>query len=150
MEAIDDDVCSYDVLCFGEGGFGANDQGLSLAAIELQKVPAHPAPDVLESGGEGGGRKGSGGFGGYTDLCIISIAMKMDTMVMEDCAQGKEVDNDEEERTSTGPWGTPSGTAENLGLWFLSWTNCCLSVRYEPSKYHPAIPMSARRSRSSG
>ena len=97
-EAIDDDVCDYGILKFGEGGFGANDQGLSLAAIELQKVPAHPAPDVLDAGGEGGGRKGSGWFGRDIDLCVISIAMKMDTMVTEDCAQGKEVDN-EEERT---------------------------------------------------
>ena len=97
-EAIDDDVCGYGILNFGEGGCGTNDQGLSLAVSDLQKVPAHPAPYVLEAGGEGGGRKGSGGFGVDIDLCIISIAMKMDTMVMEDCAQGKKVDN-EEERT---------------------------------------------------
>ena len=46
-EAIDDGVCGY-----GVGGLRANDQVLSLAAIE--KVPAHLAPDALEAGGEGG------------------------------------------------------------------------------------------------
>ena len=36
---------------------------------------------------EGGGRRGGGGFGSDIDLCIISIAMKME--VTEDCAKGK-------------------------------------------------------------
>ena len=97
-EAIDDDFCCYGVLCFGEAGFRANDQGLSLAAIELQKVPAHLAPDVPEESGEGGGRKVNSGFGRDIDLCIISIAMKIDTIVMEDCAHEKGL-NDEKERT---------------------------------------------------
>lgn len=86
-EAIDDNVFGYGDLHFGEGGFGASDQGLSLAAIELQKVPAYPGPGVLEAGGEAGGRRGGGGFGSDIDLCIISIAMKME--VTEDCAKGK-------------------------------------------------------------
>lgn len=86
------------MLCFGEGGFGADEQGLSFATIELQEVPAHPAPDILKTGGEGGGGKGSGGFGGDVDLCVISIAVKMDPMVTEDCAQGEKI-NDEKKWT---------------------------------------------------
>ena len=45
------------MLSFGEGGSGANEQGLCFAAIEFQQVAAHPAPGVLVAGGErGGGR----------------------------------------------------------------------------------------------
>ena len=53
---------------------------------------------------------------------------------------------------STDPWGTPSGTAKHLDLLFLSWTKCCLSVRYDENQASamPVIPMSGRRTRSSG
>lgn len=92
-EAVDDDVWSWDVFCFGEGGFGADEQGLCFATIELEEIPAHPAPDVLKAGGKGGGGKSSGGFGGDIDLCIIGIAVKVDPMMTEDCAQGEEIDD---------------------------------------------------------
>ncbi len=95
-ESVDDDGCGWGVLRFGEGGFGADEQGLGFIAVELQEVPAHPAPDVSQAGGEGGRRDGSGGFGGNVDLCVISVAVKMDPMMTEDCAQGEEVDDEEE------------------------------------------------------
>lgn len=47
-ETIDGEVLGCGSL--GEGGFGANEQGLSFADVELQKVPSHPAADVLEAG----------------------------------------------------------------------------------------------------
>ena len=56
---------------------------------------AHPAPDVIKAGDEGGGRDDSGGFGGDVDLCVISVTVKMDPMVSEDCAQGEEVNGEE-------------------------------------------------------
>ena len=52
------------------------------------KKSAHPAPDVIKAGDEGGGRDGSGGFGGDVDLCVISVTVKMDPMVTEDCVLG--------------------------------------------------------------
>lgn len=55
-EAIDEDVWG-----FGVQGFEANEQGLSFAATELQNFHTHPAADVLEAGGKGGGEGGSGG-----------------------------------------------------------------------------------------
>ena len=78
------------------GGFGADEQGLGFIAIKLREVPAHPAPDVFHAGDEGGGRDGGGGFGGDVDLCVIGITVKVDPMMMEDCAQGEEVDDEEE------------------------------------------------------
>ncbi|XP_035853723.1 uncharacterized protein LOC118494291 [Sander lucioperca] len=76
---------------FGDGGFGGDDQGLSFAGIELQQLlPAHPAPDALETCGEGGGKNSIGGLSGDVDLCVSSVAVKVDTMVKEDCAEGKE------------------------------------------------------------
>ena len=68
-ESVYDDGCGWGVLF--ESGFGA---------VELQEVPAHPAPDVFQAG-DGGGRDGSGGFGGDVNLSIISIAVKLDPMM---------------------------------------------------------------------
>ena len=59
--------------------------------VKLQEVPAHPAPDVLKAGGEGGWGEGSGGFGGNVDLCVIGVAVKINLMVTEDFAQGEEI-----------------------------------------------------------
>ena len=39
---------------------------------------------VFKAGDEGGGRDGSGGFGGDVDLCVVGIAVKMDPMVTEE------------------------------------------------------------------
>lgn len=79
---------------FGQGAFETNEQGISFATIELQEVPSHSTPDVLKAGGEGCGRKGSGGFSGDVDLCVVCVAVEMNTMVSEDCAQGNEVDDE--------------------------------------------------------
>ncbi len=95
-ESINDDGYGWVVLGFVEVGFGADEQGLGFIALELQDVPAHPALDVFQAGGEGGGRDGSSGFGGDVDLCVIGVAVKMDPMMTEDCAQGEEVDDEEE------------------------------------------------------
>ena len=95
-ESVDDDGRCWGALWFGEGGFGADYQGLGLIAVELQEVHAHPAPDVFQAGDEGGGRDGRGGFGGDVDLWVITVAVKVDPMVTEDCAQGEEVDDEEE------------------------------------------------------
>ena len=67
-----------------------------LLPLNLEEVPAHPAPDVFHAGNEGGRKDGGGGFGGDVDLCVIGIAVKVDPMMMEDCAQGEEVDDEEE------------------------------------------------------
>lgn len=33
--------------------------------------------------------------GGDVDLCVVGVAVKMDPMVIEDCAEGEEVDDEE-------------------------------------------------------
>ena len=84
-ESVDDDGRYWGVLWFGEAGFGANEQGLGFVAVELQEVPAHPAPDVLQAGDDGGGRDEGGGFGEDVDLCVIGVLMKVDPMMTGLC-----------------------------------------------------------------
>ena len=74
----------------------ADEQGLGFIAVKLEEVPAHPAPDVFKAGDEGGGRDSSGGFGGDVNLSVVGVAVKMDPVMTEDCAQGVEVDDEEE------------------------------------------------------
>ena len=38
----------------------------------------------------------AGGFGGDVDMCVIGIAVNVDPMMTEDCAQGEEVVDEEE------------------------------------------------------
>ena len=56
---------------------------------------------VDEFGGESGEegiavvrRDGSGRFRGDVDLCVVGVAMKMDPMVTEECAEGEEVNGE--------------------------------------------------------
>ena len=38
----------------------------------------------------------AGRFGGDVDMCVIGIAVNVDPMMTEDCAQGEEVVDEEE------------------------------------------------------
>lgn len=72
-------------------GFGTDDDHVCFFAVELKEIGVHPGFNVSEAVGDSGVGGRGDGFSGDVELNIIGIAVKVETMVANDIAKGKQV-----------------------------------------------------------
>lgn len=97
---------------------GSSLNGLCFGAIQLQEVLTHPSPYLLQAGAKAGSRGRGGTRGSYlkVELCVVSIAMEINSMPADDTTQGEHV-NGEEGWTEYGGLGDPTGDSVGSGFY---------------------------------
>lgn len=78
-----------EVVGFGEGRFGADEEELCFVAVEFERVLLHPGFNCREAGVDVGERWVVRGVGAEVDLSVVSIAVEVQVEVTKDLTEGE-------------------------------------------------------------
>lgn len=82
-------ILECEVVGFGEGRFGADEEELCFVAVEFERVLLHPGFNCREAGVDVGERWVVRGVGAEVDLSVVSIAVEVQVEVTKDLTEGE-------------------------------------------------------------